>query len=73
MYRMYPWYVTTNMVNHASDMARRGEAFNFEAVRQEQMAQIARERHMHQGQYGSGSVGFGGGSSTGGGGVGGSW
>ena len=70
---MYPWYVTTNMVTHASDMAHRGEAFNFEAVHQEQMAQLARERHMQQGQYGGGSVSFGGGSSSGGAGAGGSW
>ncbi len=61
------------MVSHASDVARRGQALDFEAVHQQQMAHAARDRHMHQGQWGGGSVGFGGGSSTGGGGVGGSW
>ena len=71
--RLYPWYITSDMVNHASDMNRQGQTFDFESVRQEQLAQQAQERHMHQGQFGSGSVGFGGGSSGGGGGAGGSW
>lgn len=70
---MYPWYVTNNMVNHASDMARHGQTFDFEAVRQQQLSEVARQQHMHQGQFGSGGVSFGGGSSGGGGGVGGSW
>lgn len=59
------------MVNHASDMAHQEQFFDFEAVRQEQLAQ--RAQHMHQGQAGSGNISFGGGSSVGGGGAGGSW
>jgi uncharacterized membrane protein YgcG len=70
---MYPWYVTRNMVSHAADALHRSQPFDFETVRQEQVAADAREHHMNSGSGGGGGTSFGGGSHSGGGGVGGSW
>lgn len=70
LHRMYPYWVTSSMVDGAGEACRRGQAVDWNAVRQSQLANV--EHCKAAGESGS-SHNFGGGSSAGGGGIGGSW
>ena len=71
--RLYPYYVTGDMISDWGSHTRNGETVSWDAARSMQVQDPdIRQRHHDWGQQGA-SASFGGGGGYGGGGTGGSW